>query len=289
MACKICWVGSATQSQTAGFSSWLTVRSYSRETTWVVKTREERRNLKRQGNDRCTENRSGREKRGWCFGSKRRVFREIKGEAGKTERRCGGGKWKQWKRREGVKEKKEKAGGEHGNLPKQAIWHHAPAVRQASWPLFPAWDDPPAVPRGGRGRETCRESAVWERERGRGGNKALFICRIFFKAGRSAEKKRCSDRETRGTSRPKVQRAWLCRPPVRLRQSASVHSGSSSIYKRYKRISNLGGPLKNHPHRAARGGLSVGVTRVEFGQLAQEQFGPDLVLQLVDEGSSMWS
>lgn len=58
MACQICWVGSATQSQTAGFSSWLTVRSYSRETTWVVKTREERRNLKRQGNDRCTENRS---------------------------------------------------------------------------------------------------------------------------------------------------------------------------------------------------------------------------------------
>lgn len=141
---------------------------------------------------------------------------------------------------------------------------------------------------GGRGRETCRES-VCVREREGGGNKALFICRSFFKAGRSAEKTRCSDRETRGASRPEVQRAWLCRPPVRLRQSASVHSGSSSIYKRYKRISNLGGPLKNHPHRAARGGLSVGVTRVEFGQLAQEQFGPDLVLQLVDEGSSVWS
>lgn len=139
---------------------------------------------------------------------------------------------------------------------RQSDTTHQPSVRPAD--RYFQHEMTHQLYRGGGEGERHAEKVLCEREREGGGNKALFICRIFFKAGRSAEKKRCSDRETRGASRPEVQRAGLCRPPVRLRQSALVHSGSSSIYKRYKRISNLGRPLKNHPHRAARGGSVSG-------------------------------
>lgn len=199
-------------------------------------------------------------------------------------------------RTEGVK--KPKATGEEGGKAekerqkeKEGPWqpprrgYLTPHTSRASWPLFPAWDDPPAGPRGS-GRETQRDKRKTEREWGL----YLFIEALFKQAAQWRKRGIYTDRQAWGGSQREeeegerlpvpvpvcAKKTWPCpgHPvfpgAIRANKTSAASNSSRRLRGRHGHTNNTDTP------RTFLAWVWLG------GEVAWEQFSPRLVLQITD-------